>query len=132
VNMLALRVQVNTESPIVAGAPDLGVLNAIVGGVGRLGPQSHPRRPDEPPELHLTIGGLTARGPGSEDEHLRWVSHRELKVGDRIVVDVLEATTADPVESEEPAARREHDEREYFEHCRRVYFELRGKYEPEV
>jgi hypothetical protein len=129
--MLVLRVQVNQEPPVVAGAQDLGVLNAIVTGVGKLGAESHPSRPDEPPDIHLSLGGLTARASGSGDEHLRWVSHRDLNVGDRVIVEILEAPYADPVESGHAAKQRERDEREYFEHCKQAYLELRSKYEPE-
>jgi len=64
------------------------------------------------------------------DEHLGWIALRELRVGDRITVEVLEETLAHPVESEWEAEKRAHDEREYFEHCKRVYLDLRSKYEP--
>lgn len=127
--MIVLRVHVNDEPLVVAGADDLGVLNAIVNAVGKLGSASRPGRPDEAPDIHLTVGGLTSRAAGVQDEHLRWVGHRELRVGDRILVEVLEAPTADPVESGHEAMQREDDEREYFEHCKRAYLELKAKYE---
>ncbi|ALV05608.1 hypothetical protein RD2015_1115 [Roseateles depolymerans] len=56
-------------------------------------------------------------------------SHRELRVGDRILVEVLDAPTADPAESGHEARQREHDEREYFEHCKKAYLDLKAKYE---
>lgn len=127
--MIVLRVHVNDEPLTVAGADDLGVLNAIVNAVGKLGSASHSKSPDESPDLHLTVGGLTSRAAGVQDEHLRWVSHRELRVGDRILVEVLEAPTADPAESGHEARQREHDEREYFEHCKKAYLDLKAKYE---
>ncbi|MBV8380230.1 MAG: hypothetical protein JO369_05640 [Paucibacter sp.] len=129
--MLILRVQVNEEPPVTGGANDLGVLNAIITAVGKLGDEARPGRPDEPPDIHLSLGGLTSRAAGAPDEHVRWVGHRELRVGDRVVVEVLEATSADPIESGYAARQREDDEREYFEHSRRAYFELKSKYEPE-
>ena len=129
--MLVLRVQVNDEPPIVGGSDDLGVLNAIVTAAGKLGDSARPGRPDEPPDIHLSVGGLTSRAVGVPDEHLRWIGHRELRIGDRIVVEVLEADSADPVESGHAAKEREDDELEYFKHCKRAYLELRSKYEPE-
>lgn len=116
---------------MVGGADDLGVLNAIVTAVGKLGDGARPTGPNEPPDIHLSLGGLTSRSADVPDEHLRWVGHRELSVGDRITVEILEATSADPIESGREAKKREDDEREYFEHCKRAYFELRSKYESE-
>lgn len=129
--MLVLRVQVNEEPPVVCGADDLGVLNVIVTAAGKLGEAARPGRPDEPPDIHLSVAGLTSRAVGVTDEHLRRVGHRELRIGDRIVVQVLEAATADPVESGHAAKEREDDELAYFNHCKRAYLELRSKYEPE-
>jgi hypothetical protein len=129
--MLVLRVHVNEEPPVIGGADDLGVLNAIVTATGKLGAGARLGRPDEPPHIHLSLGGLTSRTTGVPDEDLRWVEHRELRIGDRIVVAVLEADAADPIESGHAARQREDDEREYFEHCKRAYFDLKRKYEPE-
>ncbi len=128
--MYALRVQINEEPPVTAGSEDLGVLNAIVNAVGPLGTAAGRCRPGETPDLHLSVGGLTARGGGRTDEHLRWVSHRTLHTGDRVTIELVQVASADPPESNEAARQRENEEREYFEHSRRVYFELRGKYEP--
>lgn len=60
----------------VAGASDLGALNAIVNAVGPLGPDtSSPHSfSDETPDLFLHVGGLTSR-VNSTSEHLRWVEH---------------------------------------------------------
>jgi len=129
--MLVLSVQVNEEPPVIGGADDLGVLNAIISAVGKLGVDAEPGRPDEPPDIHLSLAGLTSRPGGVPDEHLRWVSHRNLRIGDRITVEVLEAISADPIESGHAAKQREDDEREYFEHCKRAYLDLKDKYESE-
>lgn len=129
--MLVLRVQVNEEPPVSGGANDLGVLNAIVSGTGRLGEDAQLGRPDESPQLHLSLGGLTSRAVGRSDEHVRWIRQRGLNVGDRILVEVLDAHSADPVESVMAVGQRQDDEREYFEQCKRGYFELRSKYESE-
>ncbi len=130
--MIVLSVQVNGESPVVGGASDLGVLNAIITAVGKLGSDAKPARSDEPPDIFLSLGGLTSRAANSPNEHVRWIGHRELRVGDTITVEVLDAAVADPIESRHVAEQRENDEREYFDHCKRAYLELKGKYEPEA
>ena len=130
--MLVLRVQINEETPVTAGAEDLGVLNAIVGAGGRLGRNSSLGRARELPHVYLTLGGLTAREDGLPNEHRWWMSRRELTLGDRIVIEVLEALLADPIESGSVAEKRAQDEKEYFEHSKKVYLQLRSKYDAEA
>jgi len=101
--MFALKVRINEEQPIVAGAEDLGVLNAIVACTGVLGALSHPSRSDEEQEFHCHLGGLTSRAPGSADEHVRWLQRWDLRVGDRVTIEIIETTRADPVADSSPA-----------------------------
>lgn len=127
--MHALRVRINDEAPVIAGADDLGVLNATVTCVGKLGSGSRSRHEDEPANLFITVGGLTSRASTLPDEHLNWISQRPLRIGDVISVEILNTLDADaPIRGEE-AKKMKHDEREYFEHCRKVYLSLREKYE---
>lgn len=127
--MYALKVQVNSESSIVAGAPDLGVLNAIINCVGTLGEATREVREGKKADLFLSVGGLTSRLQDLPDEHLRWVSNRLLLVGDIVRVEIVETDSVHaPVDAHE-AEKRQHDEREYFEHCKKVYLELREKFE---
>jgi hypothetical protein len=127
--MYALKVRINDEAPIIAGANDLGVLNATVSCVGKLGSTSRPVREDEAADLFITVGGLTARASDVPDEHLNWVSQKPLKIGDLILVEVLDTPSVDAPISGKEAVKRKHDEREYFEHCKKVYLSLREKYE---
>jgi hypothetical protein len=128
--MIVLRIQVNDEPAVVGGASDLGVLVANVTAVGKLGSDAQPAHPDRPPDMHLSLGGLTARGAHVPDVHVRWIGHHALAVGDRVSIEVLDAAVADPIESGHAAEQRENDEREYFEHCKRTYLQLKAKYEP--
>jgi len=128
--MYALRVQINDEAPVVGGASDLGVLNAIVGCTGKLGPAAVPYHEDQAPDFFISLGGLTLRARGGTDEHLSWLSQRPLAPGDRITVEIIETDTADPVISGVEAEKRDDDEREYFEHCKNAYLQMRSKYEP--
>ncbi len=129
--MYALKVCINEESPVIGGADDLGVLTAIVTCTGKLGHASVPSRGDEFQDFSFRLGGLTSRPIGTTDEHLVWLSHEGLKVGDKITIEIVEADRTDPVISGKEAEQRPDDEREYFEHCKRAYLEMRGKYEPE-
>jgi hypothetical protein len=127
--MYALKVRINDEAPTIAGANDLGVLNATVSCVGKLGSTSRPVREDEAADLFITVGGLTARASDVPDEHLNWVSQKPLKIGDLISVEVLDTPSVDAPINGKEAVKRKHDEREYFEHCKKVYLSLREKYE---
>jgi hypothetical protein len=127
--MLAIRVQLNDQEPVTGGALDLGVLTTTITAVGQLGPNTRRRRADEEIDVDLRLGGLTSRGPGIQDEHLVWLEAHELKPGDRIVVEIIETETPDPVQSGSAAKERADDERAYFEHCKRAYIEMREKYE---
>jgi hypothetical protein len=94
--MIALRISINDVPICVAGASDLCVLNAIVNAVGPLGPDtSMPHGSgDETPELFLHVGGLTSR-VNSTSEHLRWVEHAPLAIGDSIQITLCEVDEVD-------------------------------------
>jgi hypothetical protein len=127
--MYALKIRINDEAPIIAGADDLGVLNAIVSCVGKLGSSSRPKHGDESADLFITVGGLTARSPDVADEHLHWLSQKPLSMGDVISVEILETPGADAPTGGKEAEKRQQGEREYFEHCKKVYLSLIAKYD---
>lgn len=129
--MYALKVQINDQPPVVGGADDLGVLTAIVTCGGRLGAATVPSPENEEPYFDIHLGGLTSRGEGVADEHLRWLSNLALKPGDVVTVSIIEADHTDPVVSEETAREHEENEQELYEYCKKVYLDLRGKYESE-
>ncbi len=127
--MFALKVQINDSDAVTGGAIDLGVLNAILTCTGKLGPSSVPSRDDETHDFTFRLGGLTSRAKGVVDEHLVWMERRELKVGDKVTVQIVETNDVDPVRSGREAEEAAQDERAYFEHCKQAYLDLRGKYE---
>ncbi len=128
--MLALRVTINDKKSIVAGAEDLSVLSAMVTLTGKLG-----RNAGDPgrgkPDMFLGVGGLTARRGRREDEHLRWTPHVKLKLGDRVLVELVKAAKSDRVVERRSAGRKSSDEREYYNQLKKQYLELKKKYEPE-
>jgi len=94
--MIAFRISLNGKRVCLAGADDLGVLNAIVSASGKLGQKTLPARPDDTTrEVFYSVGGLTARANPKKDVHLRWKSVAPLKVGDVIQVEIVETDIPD-------------------------------------
>ena len=125
--MLALRVTINEKKTVIAGAEDLSVLSAVVTLTGKLGAKAEdPGRGK--PDMHLHVGGLTAR-KRRRDQHIRWTPHLKLKVGDRVLIELIKTEKPQRAVERTPAERR--DERAYFNHLKQQYLELKKKYEPE-
>jgi hypothetical protein len=93
--MIALAVYVNRKKIAVAGADDLCVLNAIVNAVGTLGKSTAKVGKLRSTDLFLSVGGLTKRLDGAEDEHLRWTNHKRLRIGDKITIELVRTDQAD-------------------------------------
>jgi hypothetical protein len=109
--MLCFRVQINNDPPIVAGEADISVLAATLTWVS-----SHD-------DLGLRLGGLVGHGSGSGD-HVDWLN-RKLRIGDRVVIDVVDSDTP------EPPTRRETSDRELLARERRHQYEqLKREFEP--
>lgn len=129
--MIAFRIHHNDVPLCVAGAPDLAVLNAIVTAVGPLGPDTVNRRGKNGggPDLFLSVGGLTSR-PLEADEHLGWLEHTRLSIGDSITITLLESDeTAAPVKRKETDPRDREEERRQYQRARQTYLRLKDKYE---
>lgn len=103
--MIALAVYLNGKKLTVAGTNDLCVLNAIVNAVGELGKSTVPIGKRGKPDLWLSVSGLTSRAHGAEDEHLRWIGHRRLRVGDKITVQLGQTDRPDRHRSSTVATR---------------------------
>jgi hypothetical protein len=129
--MIALQIHHNDVPLCVAGASDLFVLNAIVNAVGTLGTDSvSPHEgEEEDPDLFLSVGGLTSRSK-APNEHLRWLEHTPLAIGDCIKITLLEIDEVDlPVNRIESVRRDPDDERKEFEEAKRTYFRLKDTFE---
>ena len=103
--MIALAIYLSRRKLTVAGADDLCVLNAIVNAVGELGKATVPIGKRGKPDLWLSGSGLTSRPDGAEDEHLRWVRHRRLRVGDKVTVQLVRTDRPDRHRSSTAAKR---------------------------
>ncbi len=108
--MIGFHVQVNDEAPIRVGDAAISVLTAIVSYAVSKG------------EVALSIGGLVAP-PASAREHVDWLQ-RQLEIGDRIVVSVVDAGELDP-----PVRRTPEDPELSEQQERRYYERLKARFE---
>lgn len=131
--MIAFRVSINGQPPIVGGADDLSVLTAIITATGLLGKNTRPVRPDDDGETNIDfrLGGLTSRAVGVANEHVVWLENVALSPGDSITVEVIESESADLIASSSEAEANEDYERELFKFAKKNYLALRDKYESE-
>ena len=105
--MIAFEVRLNGKRLCIAGAEDLSVLSAVVTACGKLGRKTVPARPDEKGgEIHMHIGGLTARQDPTKDVHIRWNKTTFLKNGDVIEVRILETDKVDRPTSRSKATKK--------------------------
>jgi hypothetical protein len=130
---LILEVWINGERHAVAGHEALSVLSTVITASGRLGSDSEGTVGQQgAQEVHLHVGGLTSRGAGRPDHHLRWGGHRELLPGDEVRVVVREGDDYEPAPESHPADRypslAANSPRASFLRARATYFRLRGKY----
>ncbi len=93
--MIGLAVYLNGKRLTVAGAEDLGVLDAIVNAVGQLGNSTALIGKRITQDLWLSVGGLTRRTKGAQDEHVRWIRMKRLRVGDKVTVQVVRTEQPD-------------------------------------
>ena len=110
--MITFEVFINGKKVTTAGVADYGVLSAILSWVKR--------RQEKGEELSLNIGGLVSND--LQTEHLNWLQ-QDLKVGDEIVIKIVDAEKADPVASRtlKSAEADAEGERRYYEHLKQKY-----------
>jgi hypothetical protein len=123
--MLIFELTINGKATARGGREDLCVLSSCVSAVGVLGPESAgPSKGVEETDIHINLGGLTAKKDGSKDVHLAWIPHTPLKVGDEIKIRIAEAAKADkPVKRPKPVDQtaRSKSEREMYESAKKYY-----------
>jgi hypothetical protein len=112
--MIGFRISLNGKRLHTAAAGERGVLTACVTWVFREAPGVRNRS-----DLTLEVGGL------AKDAHLDWPSPRKLKVGDRVMVTVVDTIRPDP-----PSRTRRDDPALVEASERRYYERLKAKYEP--
>ena len=102
-----------------AGIPGDAVLNVMFNWVSGSGG-----------DAWLTVGGLDSTDP-QRREHLRWIEHAKLKIGDSYRVRVVERAKTDPPKSRISGGTEAQSYRNYVEetkgHIARLKRELRGQ-----
>jgi hypothetical protein len=112
--MIGFKVSLNGKRLYTAAAGARGVMTACVTWVFREAPGVRNRS-----DLSLQVGGL------AKDAHLNWASPRKLKVGDKVVVTIVDTKKPDP------PSRTKRDDAALVEASERQYYErLKAKYEP--
>src|SRR5438552_7636840 len=91
--MLTLEVEIDGEKFVVAGSEDWGLLSVIVNASRGASDAPNPRARSDTVEVR--VGGLTDRDTNGHAYHLRWGT-RDLKVGSRVSIKVIEAEQPDP------------------------------------
>src|SRR5262245_38713935 len=102
--MLVLELTINGKRIARGGREDLCVLSSCISAVGKLGRKSAgaPKSRREA-DIHIHLGGLTAKKDPSKDVHLNWIPYTQLKVGDEVRVRIVHAAKADkPLKSHRP------------------------------
>ena len=116
--MTVFDVSVNGRRLCRAGVGADGVLNAIVSWAKLTGAAAATARRLRQPleEARLHVGGLR------DDTHRRWPG-RDLKIGDRVAIDIVAATSWDPPLHEKPRDPRliERQERRYYQRLKRKF-----------
>ena len=128
--MIAFRVTINDQFPVIGGADDLSVLSAIVTATGSLGQSTHSVKADDGEiSIDFRLGGLTSRAIGVNNEHVIWLENVALSPGDIVTIEVIESESANPTASSSPSEANEEYERELFNFSKKNYFALRMRYE---
>jgi ClpX C4-type zinc finger len=114
--MKCFEVTINGQKVCTAGIGDDGVLTSILSLVAKtqtaseLSPESGNETPSE--SLNLRVGGLASSTVGV-NEAVEWL-HRDLEVGDEIVIRIIEAPDCDDPTSKEGRTSKEAS---YIECC---------------
>jgi hypothetical protein len=131
--MIAFEVRVNGRQVCLAGADDLGVLSATLTVGGQLGSRTvranHSPDSKEISAPFLHVGGLTSRGDGQEEVHLRWAADAAVAVGDCVEIRLVDIPAAAADAPDVEAKSTQAFERRRFLAAKARYFALREKFE---
>jgi hypothetical protein len=92
--MLAFEIYLNDQKLCRAGIGDSGVLSAIVTWAATT--MSTGARNES---LFLNTSGLI----NPDGRHVSWINHKNLGVGDRVLVNIVEAASVDEYQKRDPA-----------------------------
>ena len=134
--MIIFDVSLNGKPLKRSGKSDLTVMSAIVSAVGVLGPDSiGVKHKPGLCEIDFHLGGLTSATEEGKGVHLNWLPKTFINVGDELTIRILDEENPDShivakekqIEKYKREIEKENQKR--YEEAKRVYFELREKYE---
>ena len=124
--MLALRIRINAQPPVTAGAEHWRLLHANVVVSRRIAGR------DDHDDLRMHIGALS-EAPGLPAEHLRW-DGPDLAPGDVVTLEVVDVEAVDPPvhrqDVDAPLPRLDYTPEEWRAIQKREYLRLKAKFEP--
>jgi len=130
--MIALQIAIDSAPPVLAGAGDLQVLALALGcnpQADLMNPSRVRRGVAPQPSFDLSVTGMVAGAAGQQSRHISWLEGVALRTGQTVTITVIETMQADPAMPSGVALPRGRGEREHFEHCKRVYLELKDQYD---
>lgn len=130
--MIALHIETDDAMAVIAGASELQVL-ALVLGCNPQADLMNPMRARRglPPQVvfDLSVTGMLASASGAQGQPVQWIESTPLRAGQTVTVTVIDTARADAALPARPAVTPGKTEQEHFEHCKRIYFELKTKYD---
>lgn len=130
--MIALHIVIDGGASVVAGASDLQVL-VLALGCNPLSDMMNPgreRRGLAPQSaFDLTVSGRIPGMSGAQGQAVQWLEGLALQAGQTVTVTIIDTERADPSLPACLVVPRGRTEREHFEHCKRIYLELKDKYD---
>src|SRR5471030_1385208 len=125
--MYAVKISFNEETPIVAGAEDMAGLHVIMSCNGVPGFRAAVAGMQGGAGW-LSVAGLACALPGPYRWQVNWITQRDLRPGDVVTVELLEAAQATPSSDSVPVLDAM-DERAQFEQARDFYLARKKQYD---
>lgn len=130
--MIALHVVIDGAASVVAGDSALQVLALALGchpQADAMNPARTRRGLAPQPAFDVTVTGLAAGAGGEPGAAVHWLEGLALRAGQTVTVTVIDTVRADPALPPRAMPPRGRSERDHFEHCKRIYLELKDRYE---
>jgi len=131
--MIALYIEIDGAASVVAGAANLQVLALALGCHPQAASTNQVRvQQGLAPQavFDLSVTGMAAGTWGTHGEAMHWVEGLPLQAGQTVTVTVIETARTDPALPARVMPAPAKSAQAHFEHCKRVYLELKDKYDP--
>jgi len=131
--MIAFKIEVEGQDPIIAGTEDWHVLSLGLTAIrGKRGKHDHPYERVRADDFNFHAGGLSLTDASGISHHFRW-KELPITIGSRVVVTVIETDSPDaPVKryrSDKEVQEPPFTDEEMLEMRRKDYLELKKEFE---